>query len=177
MKTRLPCGRYAASVTTMQRWAAKVRLPEYWKDEACWGWAGTVDRWGYGTLWDNGRSVKATRFSYQRFIGPIPDGLVLDHLCRNPNCVNPSHLEAVTDKENVLRGVGPTAKNARKSHCLRGHELAGENLYLRRDGTRLCLPCQRTKAMERYWKNPEKYRAFQRTYALQRGHKIKEVSA
>lgn len=79
--------------------------------------------------------MEVHRVSYQEFNGPILPGLVIDHLCRNKKCVNPKHLEAITSGENVLRGVGPTAMNARKTHCMRGHKLLGKV------GSRSCQTC------------------------------------
>lgn len=90
--------------------------------ENCWEWIGTVNSGGYGSF-NDGRQFKAHRWSYARFKGPIPPSLTLDHLCRNRRCVNPDHLEPVTNRENILRGNGPTAENARKTHCKRGHPL------------------------------------------------------
>ena len=87
----------------------------------CWIWTASKDRLGYGKF---GRpSVLAYRFSYELHRGKIPSGLELDHLCRNPSCVNPEHLEAVTHRVNMLRGIGPSAVNARKTHCKQGHPL------------------------------------------------------
>ena len=87
----------------------------------------------------------AHRVAYEKAYGPIPEGLVIDHLCRNGLCVNPEHLEAVTRKENILRGEGACAQNARKTHCKRGHELIPENLIERSDGRRDCLLCDRIR--------------------------------
>jgi hypothetical protein len=70
----------------------------------CWEWQGALSEWGYGSLVIVGRKVPAHRFSYEIHTGPIPEGLVIDHLCRNPSCVNPEHLEAVTNEENIRRG-------------------------------------------------------------------------
>jgi hypothetical protein len=83
------------------------------KGDLCWNWAGSIDVCGYGRLWDGTRTVRAHRFSYELLVGPIPEGLVLDHLCRNTRCVNPEHLEAVTHRDNLLRGFGAAAKRAR----------------------------------------------------------------
>ena len=129
--------------TPTQRWAAKVRLPTEWKEEACWEWTG-AKVFGYGQVSIAGKAVRAHRYAYERFVGPIPEGLQLDHLCRNPGCVNPDHLEAVTGRENYLRGVGATAQNAVKTLCLRGHALAGENLIRTKAG-RECRECRRAR--------------------------------
>jgi hypothetical protein len=75
-------------------------------------------------------------------VGPIPDGLVLDHLCRVRNCVRPEHLEVVTFRENVLRGEGSSANRARQTHCYKGHLLEGENVYTPHNGKRGCKTCR-----------------------------------
>lgn len=99
-------------------------------------------RLGYGVFNLNGKVVQAHRFNYERFRGPIPPGLVLDHLCRNPACVNPEHLEPVTDRENLRRGMGPSMVTFRTNRCKRGHDLTPENTYRRPDtGTRQCRAC------------------------------------
>lgn len=91
------------------------------KTASCWLWEGATIPAGYGHLHLNGTNTFAHRLAYELANGPIPEGLTIDHLCRVPACVNPSHLEAVTMRENVLRGKGPAAKNARKTHCPYGH--------------------------------------------------------
>lgn len=96
----------------------------------CWLWAGAWDNKGYGIFSSQGKSLRAHRVSYEQHKGPIPEGLQIDHLCRVHCCVNPDHLEAVTPKENTLRGFGHTAVNAKKTHCPKGHPYAGENLAL-----------------------------------------------
>lgn len=88
-----------------------------------------------------GKSSSAHRLAWELYRGPIPAGLVLDHLCRRPACFNPDHLEAVPNKVNVLRGVGACAQNARKETCSKGHLLLGLNLRVTKEGFRECLAC------------------------------------
>jgi hypothetical protein len=120
--------------------------------ERCWIWTGLLGDGGYGRAYDPGtqRTVAAHRASYEAFIGPIPDGLVIDHLCRNRACVNPTHLEPVTQRVNVLRGEGPTAERARRTHCKEGHPLSGDNLYIHPTrGHRSCKACQAANRRDR----------------------------
>jgi hypothetical protein len=111
-------------------------------DTGCWNWTGAKDRHGYGRISIRPDGTKFThRVAYELLIGPIPQGLSLDHLCRNTSCCNPAHLEPVTHAENVRRGAsGP------KTHCPRGHEYTPENTYVRTrsgKGSRECRTCQR----------------------------------
>lgn len=103
-------------------------------DDECWPFSDLRSDIGYGFIWDGFRTVGAHCFSLALIGKRAAPGQHVDHLCRNPACVNPSHLEIVTGRENTLRGVGPTAINARKTHCIRGHELSGDNLYVRKCG-------------------------------------------
>lgn len=95
------------------------------------------------------KPVRAHRFMYRLLRGEIPAGLQLDHLCRVRHCVNPWHLEAVTARVNVLRGIGPTAQNAQKTRCPLGHPLSDENTYRNAQGERRCRICRRS-SQERY---------------------------
>lgn len=112
----------------------------------CWLWIGAVLPKGYGTFTPRGMSESfgAHRLSYRIHVGSIPVGLHIDHLCRQPACVNPAHLEAVTSRENTRRGA-----KAQRTHCIAGHELDGQNLYVRRNGTRCCKACMRRRESER----------------------------
>jgi hypothetical protein len=101
----------------------------------CWEWTSTAktrpDRYGYGLYSTriNGRRVQLVhRIAWELLRGPIPAGMQLDHLCRNRLCVNPDHLEPVTNRENTLRGTSPAARNALKTHCKHGHQLTPENI-------------------------------------------------
>jgi hypothetical protein len=112
------------------------------KDE-CIIWTGpTITTHGntYGRL-KGKKLILAHRFEYEKVYGKIHSDLVIDHLCRNGLCVNPKHLEAVSNKENILRGEGICAINARKTHCKRGHLLSAENTYCRKNGKRDCKLC------------------------------------
>jgi HNH endonuclease len=108
----------------------------------CWEWQRARQGDGYGHISVAKRLVRAHRLSYEIFRGPIPDGLTLDHLCRNRACVNPHHLEPVTCRENILRGESPFALRARKTHCPLGHEYTPANTYVSKRGGRDCRLCR-----------------------------------
>jgi len=109
----------------------------------CWLWAGAISG-GYGLAWSGLRMIGAHRLSYEECRGKIPPGLHLDHLCRVPSCVNPEHLEPVTQQENTRRGIAGW-NMAVKTHCPQGHEYAGDNLIVYR-GQRHCRECGRARA-------------------------------
>jgi len=98
---------------------------------------------GYRQMSVGNRMRYVHRIAYEVFVGPIQPGAVLDHLCRNPACCNPAHLEAVSHKTNCLRGVGFVATNATKTHCPKGHPYDDTNTYIRPSGWRECRECQR----------------------------------
>jgi hypothetical protein len=127
-------------------------LPE--PNSGCWLWTAVVSNDGYGQFGVGNRATgfrmaKAHRVSYELFVGPIPEGLQLDHLCRVRCCVNPRHLEPVNNRENALRGT------RLKQHCPKGHEYSGANLYVNPNtGHRFCKQCMAVAA--------EKYRVANR---------------
>lgn len=111
--------------------------------DTCWEWSAYRNASGYGVCWFMGRrNFLAHRATFTLAKGPIPNGLVIDHLCRNHACVNPAHLEAVTTRVNLLRGNTVTARNAAATHCPRRHAYTPENTAMR-DGSRRCRTCER----------------------------------
>ncbi|WP_138905977.1 HNH endonuclease signature motif containing protein [Streptomyces chryseus] len=127
----------------VQRFWAKVAPPT---DSGCMLWTAHLKTSGYGEFTGRDRkNVSAHRFAYELLVERIPPGLQLDHLCRERRCVRPDHLEPVTLVENVMRGNSFAAQNARLTHCRRGHELAGANLYRKPDGRRVCKTCRRAR--------------------------------
>lgn len=108
----------------------------------CWEWTGARDPKGYGYARNPHGTRMAHRIVYEALVGPIPDGLVIDHLCRNPSCVNPDHMEVVAQGENVARGTSRIPDNAVKTHCPAGHEYTPENTYYTKaNGYRACRKC------------------------------------
>lgn len=113
----------------------------------CWIWRGGGNwndgsRSKYPVFSIGGYSVRAHRFSYQAFVGKILPALQVDHICRTTMCVNPAHLRAVTPRENTLYGIGPSAQNARKIKCIKGHPFSGFNLLKAKTGSRICRACK-----------------------------------
>jgi hypothetical protein len=126
-------------------------ISDFWSrvviSDGCWEWIGKTDGEGYGRF---GASSRAHRYSYENSVGLIPPGLVLDHLCLNPICVRPDHLEAVTIAENTFRGNAPSIINRNKDTCPKGHRFDESNTYrykTRRE-CRRCV-CDRQSAYQR----------------------------
>lgn len=122
----------------------------------CWLWWGGVDKHGYGRFNRNircrGDVVNAHHMAWEIYRGPVPDGLSVDHLCKNRRCVNPDHLEPVTQAVNFTRGDAHkrwSEAALSRTHCRRGHPFSGDNLYINPDGHRECKECRRI-AMRKY---------------------------
>ncbi len=143
-------------LTTEQRFWEKVE-----KTATCWLWTGALQPNGYGRF----QNYLAHRYAYELLVGPIPSGLTIDHVktrgCKHRNCVNPAHLEPVTQKVNNARGVGAAvtkARHAAKTHCKLGHEFTIENTYIKPDGRRSCKACKTSRAKAKP-RSPEESRA------------------
>jgi hypothetical protein len=115
--------------------------------DGCWEWTASKNWGGYGTISEGGRAGRdllAHRALYELMVGPIPEGLQIDHLCRNRGCVRPDHMEPVTQQENIRRGMA-SGSRGRQTHCANGHEFTEENI--RRTGPegryRVCRACQK----------------------------------
>lgn len=123
--------------------------------EECWAWTYRPANTGYAqiSLKSDGEWVVKSphRMIYELLVGEIPEGKQLDHLCRNRLCVNPEHLEPVTQKENLLRGSGWAGVNSRKTECPSGHEYTEENTQLNKEGHRKCKTC--SYARKKTWRN------------------------
>lgn len=127
-------------------------------DNGCWEWTHYVESNGYARLWVDGKNVGAHRWSYEYHVGPIPNGLHIDHLCRNRACVNPEHLEPVTCAENIRRGEAAEAareRGQRTTHCPKGHPYDEANTYTFPSGARACRVCKREAARRSYQRNRE----------------------
>ena len=135
-----------SAVLLTERLASKIR--RCWIT-GCWDWAAYRLYNGYGRYRLDGRIQYAHRVVYAALVGPIPPGLDIDHLCRNRGCVNPAHLEAITRRENTLRGKTLPAAQVARTHCPQGHPYSGENLYVAPDGHRKCCACTRARRAER----------------------------
>lgn len=144
------CQYVARRVPIAQRLWSKLDRSD---PKACWVWPGGKNRKGYGVIESGApyhRPRPAHRVAYELTIGPIPEGLVIDHLCRNHSCVNPAHLEAVTIRENIMRGVNPKVLLHLARKCKRGHDLTPENsVWHKSNGKRRCRECIREYSRQR----------------------------
>jgi len=140
-----------------------TRLPEsVWTwifpepNTGCWLWGRGVNSRGYGTISFGGRpGMVVHRFVYETLIQQCPKELVLDHLCRQPPCCNPDHLEPVTMRTNLLRGVGFSALNAAKTKCVNGHAFDEANTHITKQGRRSCRACHRIREAARRFRLAE----------------------
>jgi hypothetical protein len=141
-------------------------------ESGCWIWTGCCNRAGYGVVNLRYRMWMAHRIFYVLFVGPIPDGYVIDHLCRCPSCCNPAHLQAVTNAENVRRGRhprGPDSVSGRRTHCIHGHPFSPENTYVyMEDGRRkrVCRTCARLRVAQFLRLKYHKDRAAEKVKAI-----------
>lgn len=122
-------------------------------DNGCHIWTGTRNSYGYGVLRRGGHQRHMHRIRYEREVGPVPEGMQLDHFaCNDRLCCNPAHVRPVTQRENLLRGDTVVAAAAARTHCPKGHPLSGDNLSraLLRVGKRRCATCIRERARARY---------------------------
>lgn len=142
----------------------------------CWQWIGGVNSSGYGQFYIERQPHRSHIISYRLIVGKVPEGLELDHLCRNRRCVRPTHLEPVTHRVNCLRGISPAAICAQKTECSKGHPFTVENTYVDRLGKRHCRTCR--KAANKKWvaeispERAEELRAYNARYRARNREKI-----
>lgn len=162
------CTATAGEVQSMASWVNYRGTEEerFWnrvliRESGCWEWGGGKDSHGYGAFslarTERGKlnkTIRAHEFSYLYCVGPKPRGKELDHLCRNPLCVNPAHLEPVPHRINILRGESPFAKHARQTHCKHGHEFTPGNIYWAKHKNgqrhRVCRVCTLQRQKRKY---------------------------
>lgn len=119
-------------------------------DNGCWEWLSALDRDGYGRIHYKKKARYIHRVSYEFFIGKIPDGLMIDHLCRNPCCCRPDHLEPVTNSINQKR-------RKKKIRCKRGHEFTDNNIVIGSDGYKRCKECYELALVRRKLKHHQQH--------------------
>lgn len=134
---------YHAPMDLAERFWAKVE-----KTDACWLWRGTLHQLGYGRVKVDGKNKGAHRVAYELAVGPIADGLEIEHLCHVRACVNPDHLRAATHAQNLKTPGTRWPASSFKTHCKRGHPFDEENTYVTTQGKRACRTCRRDSGRE-----------------------------
>ena len=132
---------------TLKRFRSRYTIADRGHDTPCWAWTHKKNNSGYGVFQLTRKEYVeslAHRAAHLLFVGPIPDGLEIDHLCRQRDCVNPAHFRLVTHQVNMLAGDNPFARNAQRTHCPQGHAYDTENTYRWR-GQRHCKICRRER--------------------------------
>lgn len=159
--------RYPHHGTAMQRIESRRVIEDRGYITPCWIYTGARSRYGYGKVWvgskadGTNRMVSVHIVVWENTHGRVPEGMELDHLCRQPPCHNPDHLEPVTHRENLLRGEGIAAKHAATTHCTQGHEYTPENTYWRRRAnggrSRRCRACTRAANSAAYRRRRDRH--------------------
>ena len=126
-----------SKISTEERFWSKVN-----KTESCWLWTRATSKHGYGAFMLDHKKTYVHRLAYEMLVRPIPKGLTIDHLCRVRNCVNPAHMEVVTQGENASRQIHA---NSKKTNCPSNHPYLGDNLYVSKTGGRNCRECHRIR--------------------------------
>lgn len=144
----------------------------------CWLWTGFVNKkTGYGQVWWNKEAHRTHRLIFQLSRKTIPEGMTLDHLCRVRSCCNPDHLEAVTHRENILRGIGVAAIHAKQTHCVSGHEFTPENTYTRPNGLgRDCKTCRDLRIVRFKSRRPARGISNKDKTYCKYGHELSEAN-
>lgn len=150
------------TVTLIEKFMAAVS-PE--PNSGCWFWMMSCCPKGYGSFCCNGKIYKAHRWSYEFFNGTkIDSRLVIHHECGVPLCVNPAHLMAINQAENIRRGHAPAAVQARQTYCIRGHILVGDNVLVTVDGRRQCRVCRRARERGLYEKSEHRWCGYRNSW-------------
>jgi hypothetical protein len=140
-------GKYYEGLPVVERILRRIVLT----DTGCWEWQGYADVHGYGQMGLGNKVYLVHRLSYEAHVGPIPDGMMIDHLCRYPRCVNPAHLDVVTPRENLMRSdLTFAGRKARQTSCIHGHLFDEKNTWVSKDGRRKCRKCSARNQRARY---------------------------
>jgi hypothetical protein len=146
----------------------------------CWNWTGSLDQQGYGLLWYKHRTERIHRVLYAFFVKPVPKGIgsrriaQIDHICRNHSCCNPDHLELVTERENIIRGISPVAINAKKTHCNKGHLLL--NKFRKNSTSRIYCPICDVERHKVRMAGPKRQYWLQKAKEATRRYRIKHYT-